>query len=144
MFHNIPTVVLREVVAQYRRPIEALKIVSGQEEAARYLRLIVDSNPREHFIVLHLDVKNQVVSYTVTAIGTLDACLVHPREVFQSAILAGASSIIIGHNHPSGILEPSREDRAVTKKLVEVGELLGIRVIDSLIIGGDGFTSIMH
>jgi DNA repair protein RadC len=144
VFHNIPTVVLREVVAQYRRPIEALKIVSGQEEAARYLKLIVDSNPREHFIVLHLDIRNQVVSYTVTAIGTLDACLVHPREVFQSAILAGASSIIIGHNHPSGILDPSREDIAVTKRLKEAGEILGIRVVDSLIVGVEGYTSLMY
>lgn len=144
MFHNIPTVVLREVVAQYRRPIEALKILTGQEEAANYLRLIVDNNPREHFMVLHLDTKNQVVSYTVTAIGTLDTCIVHPREIFQSAMLAGASSIIIGHNHPSGILDPSPEDRVITARLKEVGEILGIRVIDSLIVGGDGFLSLMH
>jgi DNA repair protein RadC len=144
MFHNIPTVTIREVVAQYRRPIEVLKTVSGQEEAARYLRAIVDSNPREHFIVLHLDTKNQVVSYTVTAIGTVDCCMVHPREIFQSAILAGASSIIVGHNHPSGILDPSPEDRVITARLREVGEMLGIKVIDSLIVSNEGFVSLMH
>src|SRR5215831_10592300 len=93
---------------------------------------------REHFVILLLDQKNQVIGIHTVSIGSLTASVVHPRETFKVAILANAASIICGHNHPSGDCQPSREDRALTTRLVEAGKLLGINVLDHIIIGGQG------
>ena len=93
---------------------------------------------REHFIILLLDQKNQVIGINTVSMGSLTASIVHPREVFKPAILSNAASLICGHNHPSGDCQPSREDRALTKRLVEAGQLLGIPVVDHIIIGGEG------
>jgi len=93
---------------------------------------------REHFVVLLLDQKNRVIGIHTVSIGSLTASVVHPREVFKVAILANAAAIIAGHNHPSGDPQPSREDRALTTRLVEAGKLLGINVLDHIIIGGEG------
>jgi DNA repair protein RadC len=94
-------------------------------------------NDQEQFVVACLDTKNRVQSVIVITIGTLDASLVHPREVFKPAILEGSSSIILSHNHPSGDSTPSREDHKVTERLTEAGKLIGIEVLDH-IIHGDG------
>ena len=88
-------------------------------------------------MVACLDTKKRVQSVVVIKIGTLDASLVHPREVFKPAILEGASCVILPHNHPSGDVTPSREDREVTARLKAAGKILGIDVIDH-IIHGDG------
>lgn len=90
---------------------------------------------REKFIVLHLNVKNQVVSYEVVSIGSLSNSIVHPREVFKGAILANAAHVILLHNHPSGEPEPSEDDIEVTAKLMKAGKLLCIDVLDHIIIG---------
>lgn len=92
-------------------------------------------NDQERFVVACLDTKNAVQSVVVITVGTLDASLVHPREVFKPAIIEGSSSIILSHNHPSGDCTPSKEDRAVTTRLTEAGELLGITVLDHIIYG---------
>ena len=92
-------------------------------------------NDQEQFVVACLDTKNRVQSVVVITIGTLDASLVHPREVFKPAILEGSSSIILSHNHPSGDSTPSREDHTVTERLTEAGKLLGIEVLDHIIYG---------
>jgi len=97
---------------------------------------------REHFVVVCLDTKNQPTSINVCHIGSLNASLVHPREVFKSAILSNAASILIGHNHPSGQCEPSKEDIEVTNRLVESGKILGIDVLDHLIIGDECYVSL--
>ncbi len=78
-----------------------------------------------------------MIGINTVSIGSLTGSVVHPREVFKPAILANAASIICGHNHPSGDLEPSNEDRAITKRLVASGRLLGIDVLDHLIIGDE-------
>jgi len=92
-----------------------------------------------HFIVLFVDVKNHIIGIHTVAMGSLTASTVHPREVFKAAILANAVSIVCGHNHPSsGDPQPSREDRALTTRLVQTGKLLGITVLDHVIIGGNG------
>lgn len=96
---------------------------------------------REAFVVVLVDVKNRVIATPTVAVGTLSSCLVHPREVFKCAIRAGAASIILAHNHPSGDTQPSAEDRTVTRRLVEVGETIGIEVLDHVIVG-DGFLSL--
>ncbi len=90
---------------------------------------------REHFVILMLDQKNQVIGLNTVSMGSLTASVVHPREVFKPAILSNAASIVCGHNHPSGDCQPSREDRALTQRLVEAGKLLGISVLDHVIIG---------
>ena len=90
---------------------------------------------QEKFVVACLDTKNRVQSVVVLTVGTLDASLVHPREVFKPAFIEGSSSIIISHNHPSGNPTPSREDIAVTQRLTKAGKLLGIDVLDHIVYG---------
>ena len=89
------------------------------------------------FVCCHLDVKNRLLSRELVSIGHLSSALVHPREVFKGAILANAASVCLVHNHPSGDVTPSSEDKAVTNKLVMAGELLDIRVIDHVVVGSE-------
>lgn len=96
---------------------------------------------REHFVTLHLDARNRVLSVETVSVGSLVASLVHPREVFKSAILQNAAGIICGHNHPSGDCSPSAEDYAIHTRLKEAGRLLGIDVIDFLIVAGESWTA---
>jgi DNA repair protein RadC len=96
---------------------------------------------REHFVVLHLDGAHRVVSAEVVSVGVLSAALVHPREVFKSAILANSAAIICAHNHPSGDLEPSDEDRRTFEKLSAAAELMGIPLLDFLIVARDSHWS---
>jgi DNA repair protein RadC len=90
---------------------------------------------REHFVVLHLNSKNKVKKYETVAIGTLNQTLIHPREVFKSAIRENSNSIILVHNHPSGDVSPSDEDIKITDRLMKAGELLCIKVLDHVIVG---------
>jgi DNA repair protein RadC len=92
---------------------------------------------REQFVVVLLDGKNQLLGFNVVSTGSLTAALVHPREVFKPAILGNAAALILVHNHPSGDPTPSDEDKAITTRLKQAGELLGIRVLDHVIIGDD-------
>jgi len=93
---------------------------------------------REHFVILMLDQKNQVIGINTVSIGSLTASVVHPREVYKPLILSNAAAVILGHNHPSGDPQPSKEDRAITTRLKEAGTLLGVNVLDHIIVGGDG------
>lgn len=93
---------------------------------------------KEFFISLHLDSKNRVICYEVVSIGSLTASIVHPREIYKTALLSSAAALIFVHNHPSGDPTPSREDLEITTRLREAGELLGVRVHDHIIIGSDG------
>lgn len=99
---------------------------------------------KEHFAIFFLDVRNQEIRRETISIGTLNASLVHPREVFEPAIRYSAASIILVHNHPSGDCTPSDEDRKVTDRLVEAGKLLGIEVQDHVIISSKRYKSILH
>lgn len=90
---------------------------------------------REHFWVLALNAKNQLLRRIECAIGTVDTAVVHPREVFKDAILASAVSIILVHNHPSGNTEPSACDKRLTEKLANAGDIMGIDVVDHVIMG---------
>jgi len=110
----------------------ALKDSRAVQEFGRELLADLD---REQFWVLLLDTKNRVIGANQVAVGTLDACLVHPREVFKAAVAASAASIIVLHNHPSGDPSPSREDRELTRRLAEAGRVLGIPVLDHVVIG---------
>ena len=97
--------------------------------------------PVETFLILHLDTKNRITAMTTISLGTLTSSLVHPREVFRAAIANLTSAVILIHNHPSGDPEPSREDVQITERLCEVGQLIGIRVLDHLVIGSGRYFS---
>jgi len=97
---------------------------------------------KEHFVALYLNARNQLIYKEAISIGTLNASLIHPREVFKSAIDHLAASILVAHNHPSGSLEPSEDDLAVTKRLQEAGKILGIEVVDHVIVTRNGSASL--
>jgi len=101
----------------------------------------ISAADKENFMVLHMDAKNRVIKDEIVSTGILNASLIHPREVFKSAIKESANSIILVHNHPSGDPQPSEEDKQVTKILFDAGELLGIKVLDHVIIGRNEFYS---
>lgn len=105
--------------------------------ASTVLREYLADTDREHFVILMLDQKNQVIGINTVSVGSLSASVVHPREVCKPAILSNCASLILGHNHPSGDCQPSREDRSITSRLVEAGKLLGIAILDH-VITGDG------
>jgi len=96
---------------------------------------------QEHFICLYLDTKNKIIKEENVFKGTLNSSLVHPREVFRTAIKESANSIILVHNHPSGDVSPSVEDERITLEFQKAGEILGIKVLDHIIIGKDGYYS---
>ena len=97
---------------------------------------------KEHFVVFYLDTQSKLIERQIISIGTLNASLVHPREVFEPAVSLRANSLIVAHNHPSGDLEPSEDDTAVTKRLVEAGKILGIELIDHIIVTISSFLSL--
>ena len=115
-------------------------MISSPADVDRLLRGRIANLDRENFVVVLLNTKNEVIESPLVSVGTLSSALVHPREVFKPAIRASAASVILAHNHPSGKVEPSREDREVTRRLVGAAEILGIEVLDHVIVG-DGFYS---
>jgi len=120
-------------------------VVDCPEKAAKILNDIFDAKNlvQEYFWMMALDGGRKVSGLFVVSIGTLTASLVHPREVFQRALLAGAASIIIAHNHPSGATDVSEQDREVTRRIRKAGELLGIKLDDHIIIAdGDHVSAI--
>jgi DNA repair protein RadC len=136
-------VMIREAVVSYRGPRRKLpESVRNPADVARFVRRIVGNEAREHFLVLMLDARHKAIAYQVVSIGTATASLVHPREVFQTAVGAGAVAVIVAHNHPSGNPSPSREDRDVTDRLVRAGEVLGIRLLDSVVVTYSGYVSL--
>ena len=96
---------------------------------------------KEHFVIFYLDTRNQEIKREIISVGTLNASLVHPREVFESAIKNLAAQILIAHNHPSDNTDPSEEDIMLTKRLVEAGRILDIEIVDHVIVSKSGFLS---
>ena len=101
----------------------------------------IRDNKKEHFVIFFLDARNQEIKREIISIGSLNANLVHPREVFEPAVRYSAAQIIVAHNHPSGDPEPSEDDLVITKRLVEAGKILGIEVVDHIIVVKDRFLS---
>ena len=140
---------IRELQTTYRtRTIDDDGITGRQVTSPASAALLVaalpvgpgrlDECPVEHFGVLLLNTKHRVIAFKVISVGTLDACLIHPRDVFRAAIEANAAAIVVFHNHPSGDPEPSAEDRRCTDQLTAAGKVIGIDVLDHLVIGHDG------
>ena len=117
-------------------------VIRSPEDGANYVMNDMRFLSQEHFVCLYLNTKNQVLHKQTIFIGSLNASIVHPREVFREALKRSAASIICLHNHPSGDPAPSREDIEVTKRLVECGKMIGIDVLDHLIIGENKFVSL--
>jgi DNA repair protein RadC len=114
--------------------------LNNSADCERLIRTYLQGVDREHFIVLLVNRKNEVIGVNTVSMGSLTGSVVSPREVFKPAILANAAAIICAHNHPSGDPKPSPEDRALTARLHDAGKLLDIQVLDHIIIG-DGTTA---
>ncbi len=117
------------------------RVLNHPREVASYLIEDMKDLRQEWFRILLLNNRKQVLGYETVSVGTLNASLVHPRDVFEKAIRKNASTIILVHNHPSGNPSPSDEDRALTKRLTEAGALMGIEVIDHVIVGNGNYYS---
>jgi len=108
---------------------------------ANFLQEKIGREKKEHFYILALDSRNNLIKMNNVSTGTLDASLVHPREVFKEAIQSSAAQVIIAHNHPSGDPEPSEGDLVITNRLVEAGKILEIAVVDHIIVTNNNFLS---
>jgi DNA repair protein RadC len=117
-------------------------IVKTPEDVVSLVRSRLKSKKKEYFLALLLDTRNQLIKVAEISIGSLDASIVHPREVFKEAISASAASVIFAHNHPSGDTTASEDDIKLTKRLAEAGELVGIDVLDHIIIGDKKYLSL--
>lgn len=115
------------------------KVIRSAQDVFDYCFPTMGHLDKEHFVVLHLDSKNKVLRSETISIGTLNASLIHPREVFKSAIKESSNTIILVHNHPSGDPEPSEEDKKITDILFKAGELVSIKVLDHVILGNNGW-----
>ena len=114
--------------------------IRGPEDVLRHVRDLRRAR-REHFVVLLLNARHVLQCRVVVSIGSLNASIVHPREVFLPAILHSAASVVLVHNHPSGDPEPSEEDVSISRRLVQVGDLVGIGVLDHVIVAARGVVS---
>jgi DNA repair protein RadC len=115
-------------------------VISSPADVDGLLRGRIASLDRENFVAVLLNTKNEVIGFPTISVGTLSASLVHPREVFKPAIRASAASVVLAHNHPSGRVEPSSEDREVTERMAGAAKIIGIGVLDHVILG-DGYFS---
>ncbi|WP_374193879.1 DNA repair protein RadC [Alkalihalobacillus sp. BA299] len=134
-------------VLELGRRISSLKleeryVIRSPEDVSRYVMEDMRSLTQEHFVCLYLNTKNHVLHRETIFIGSLNASIVHPREVFKEALRRSAASFICLHNHPSGDPTPSREDIEVTKRLGECGKILGIELLDHVIIGDRTYISL--
>jgi len=123
-------------------PAKRPQAVETADDAAAWLRPHLVDKKKEHFVALLLDARHRVIRLSPIAVGSLSASIVHPRELFKEAIAASAACVIVAHNHPSGDPAPSEQDVSLTKRLVQAGALLGIEVLDHLIVGTDGISSL--
>ena len=99
---------------------------------------------QEHFIIIDLNGAHNVIELRVVSIGIANRCLVHPREIFKGAIINNATAVVLAHNHPSGSLNPSKEDDEITERIKKAGKIIGIEVLDHLIIGKKGYYSYLE
>lgn len=150
---SLTTVRLKEITPVFneitiRCPVgvylEGFPSLRCAEDVAR-LFAFLEFEARETFFAVHLNTKNRILCLDQVSVGSLTAAIVYPRDVYISALLSGAASVIFVHNHPSGDPAPSAEDLVLHRRLVDAGNLLGIRVLDSLVVGTQGrYVSLME
>jgi DNA repair protein RadC len=127
---------LHELEEKYEKKV----IIKNPDTVFKEMRDIKSWN-KEAFVGFYLDTRSKVISREIISIGILNSTIVHPREVFRTAIIRNANAIIIAHNHPSGNFEPSIKDVEITKQLKESGEIIGIKLFDHVIVSKDGYYS---
>ena len=115
--------------------------IKDPQSVVKAISASIKDKAKEHFKLILLNARNKILGISTISIGSLNASIVHPREVFKDAIMHNAYSVVLAHNHPSGDPEPSEDDLKMTRKLIESGKILGIEVLDHLIIGKNAFYS---
>ena len=115
--------------------------IKDPQSIVKAIRAGIKDKAKEHFKLILLNTRNKIIGISTISIGSINASIVHPREVFKDAIMHNAYSVVLAHNHPSGDSEPSEDDLTITKRLVDAGKILGIEVIDHIIITKNGFFS---
>jgi DNA repair protein RadC len=135
---QIPTIGARFAPAA----IEERPLVTTPEAGADLVAPMLADRDREHCVALLLDTKHRLLGHRLISVGSVDHTFMSPREIFRDALDANASAIVVAHNHPSGDPEPSRDDEAVTRRLVKAGEILGVDVLDHLVVAGDRWVSL--
>lgn len=141
------TFIVKELKIKYsQKKVSNLKFdteknLTTPENVWKYTKDYFENETVESMLVLFLNTQNKITGYHVVSKGTLDSSIVHPREVFKGAILSNCNNIILVHNHPSGKVNPSSQDNAITKRIKEAGNLLGIKLIDHVIVTDDNFYS---
>ncbi|MBU4557206.1 MAG: DNA repair protein RadC [Actinobacteria bacterium] len=134
----VSTYLVRETVSS------ELNSVSTPEDAAKVVRDLFDFDhlDREQFVALALNTKNRVIGAWAVSVGSLNASIVHPRELFKPAVMLSAASIVIAHNHPSGDPTPSGADIQLTRRIVKGGDVLGIELLDHVVVGDESIASL--
>jgi DNA repair protein RadC len=130
------TFTIKEEVDQHLNPFTRYTSPEQVFNTFNFLR----QETKEYFFAIHLDGKNRICCIDEVSVGSLNQSIVHPREVFKTALLSSAAALILLHNHPTGDPTPSREDHEITRRIKEAGDVLGVRLLDHIIIG-DGFLS---
>jgi len=140
---NISFLSLR-VVKENSGRYDVNKKIQSPEDVFEVVQKVIKASeyPEENLWMITLDTKNNITGIFTVSTGSLNASIVHPREVFKRAVLQNAASIIICHNHPSGDVTPSQEDISITKRIYDAGKILGIELLDHIIIGDNRYTSL--
>lgn len=133
-----------KLLEMVRRVMEEapLRYIRKPEDVYQEVAADLSTLDKEHFMVILLNTKNRIISKETISVGSLNSAIVHPREVFKTAIIKGAASIVCVHNHPSGDPTPSSEDIRLTKRLIQAGEILGIDALDHVVVGIEGYISL--
>lgn len=134
------TLTVREEITSYLKTGQ--RYTSPQQVSDTFQFLMKET--KEQFLTLHLDGKNRIICMDVVSIGSLNQSIVHPREVFKTACISNAAAIICVHQHPTGDPTPSSEDIAITRRLKEAGEIMGIKILDHIIVGDGEYLSFVE
>lgn len=137
----IQILVISELIRRINCSINKLDKITSAKDVFNLFKENYRGVKKEIFSILLLDTQNKIIKVEEISIGILDASIIHPREIFKSAIRASSSKIILIHNHPSGESRPSQEDLEITKKMIEIGEFIGIEVLDHVIMGDGEYWS---
>ena len=136
---------VKELFAAYlEERMEGKDVLSSPGAVVDFARVKLAGLPHEAFMVIYLNVKNEVIEHEVLNEGTLDRAIIYPRKVVESALIHHAGSLILIHNHPSGHPEPSQDDKRLTRSIVEAARTLEIRIVDHIIVGRDGYFSFVE